>query len=507
MISEALAGFGPDQIPPLVAARELESVYPMLHALTRGSLPDFFIRVAPLEALVADGRSPLTPGDLAEVLYWLKDAVRDGLIGTLRESGWLMYEAPAGYHISPAGQFVATVLSFLRARAREGDLRPTVEGIDYMIRLGVDPVRQVLLLRSRLEDLRNTMEQARSSHSEVILRAAAKRITEALELSERIRQVLGHVSLEMVGKQERDRAKDGLAQADRAALDAERLLSRKQDELEKRTGELEGCRSAVADMERRVGELEPDIEDLKLQLDEKLIKEAETGKMPPLAMAERELERAQRALVAFEAEGEIPDETVRQESAMLDGNLKDLVRHVQDRQREADSARKKLDECRADYLHVIRNTLHDYSKRARALAEVASAKLEIELPVLRNDDRSLDEAGIVVRIGFDGKPPTEIGDTGHSGGQQVVAGLILLMSMAETEGDSFFILDEPFAHLSLDRVDDVGKFLRRSGAQFLITVPTTLDRGQLDPASLLVVLRKKPADAVYAPSPIVARAE
>jgi hypothetical protein len=68
----------------------------------------------------------------------------------------------------------------------------------------------------------------------------------------------------------------------------------------------------------------------------------------------------------------------------------------------------------------------------------------------------------------------------HSGGQQIIAGLVLLMSMAETEGDSFFFVDEPFAHLPLDRVDDVGKFLRRSGVQFLMTVPTTLDRGQLD---------------------------
>ncbi|PYV03749.1 MAG: hypothetical protein DMG26_08845 [Acidobacteria bacterium] len=165
---------------------------------------------------------------------------------------------------------------------------------------------------------------------------------------------------------------------------------------------------------------------------------------------------------------------MRQERVMLERNLEDLLRHVQDRQQEADSARIELELCRGEYLNVIRSTLHDYSKRARTLADMASAKLEIELPDLRNEDRSLDEAGIVVRIGFDGKPPTELGDTGHSGGQQVIAGIILLMSMAETEGDSFFIVDEPFAHLSLDRVDDVGRFLRRSGAQFLITVPTTL---------------------------------
>jgi hypothetical protein len=79
------------------------------------------------------------------------------------------------------------------------------------------------------------------------------------------------------------------------------------------------------------------------------------------------------------------------------------------------------------------------------------------------------------------------------------------MAMAETEGESCFIIDEPFAHLSLDRVDDVGKFLRRSGSQFLITVPTTLDRGQLDPASLLIVLKKKASGEPFAPRPLVAR--
>ena len=64
---------------------------------------------------------------------------------------------------------------------------------------------------------------------------------------------------------------------------------------------------------------------------------------------------------------------------MLQRNLEDLERHVQDRQREADCARLELEQCRGDYLNVIRRTLHDYSKRARALAEMASAKLEIEL--------------------------------------------------------------------------------------------------------------------------------
>ena len=212
-LASLLAGFTPDDIQPLAAARELESVYPMLHALTRGALGDFFVRVAALEALIADGRSPLAPAHIEEVLYWLNDNARDLVMRTLRGSGWITYSVADGYRISSGGQFVATVLSFLRARVRQGDLLPTIEGIDYMIRLGVDPIRQVLLLRSRLEDLRSSMEDARNSHSEVILCGASARLSEALDVSERIREVLARVPLEMM-------------EARRVAQDVHDLLSR-----------------------------------------------------------------------------------------------------------------------------------------------------------------------------------------------------------------------------------------------------------------------------------------
>ena len=83
--------------------------------------------------------------------------------------------------------------------------------------------------------------------------------------------------------------------------------------------------------------------------------------------------------------------------------------------------------------------------------------------------------------------------------------LVLLMAMAKTGGSGFFMLDEPFAHLSLDRIDQVG-LLRSTRAQFILTAPTTLDHAQLDPASQLIVLRKKrPADPA-APLPVVAQA-
>jgi hypothetical protein len=55
-------------------------------------------------------------------------------------------------------------------------------------------------------------------------------------------------------------------------------------------------------------------------------------------------------------------------------------------------------------------------------------------------------------------------------------------------------MDEPFAHLSFNRIDHVGRFLRSTRSQFIITAPTTLDRAQFDPATVAIVLQKKRAD-------------
>ncbi len=187
-------------------------------------------------------------------------------------------------------------------------------------------------------------------------------------------------------------------------------------------------------------------------------------------------------------------------------NIEEAERHLAARRREAAEAQAELAECRRRYLEVVSGSLNDYRRRATDLAAGAEVVVEMGLPRLADDDRILDEAAIEASFGFDGKEPVPLGDPSFSGGQQVIAGLVLLMAMAETDGQGFFLLDEPFAHLSLDRVDQVGRFLRASRSQFLLTAPTTLDRAQLDPASLVVVLQKKRPHEPLAPVPIVAEA-
>lgn len=264
---------------------------------------------------------------------------------------------------------------------------------------------------------------------------------------------------------------------------------------------LAGERDALDEAVRQLRLTEDQIGSLTDRIVPDLRARAERGELDGPDTVGSDLRRAREAFTALP---DPPPPTIREEERHLTANVEDLERHVADRRREADEARAELAECRARYLEVVSSTLVDYRQRAAGIAAAAAVAVEMELPRLADDDRILDEAGIEVRFGFDGKDPLPLGDASFSGGQQVIAGLVLLMAMAETDGHGFFMLDEPFAHLSIDRIDDVGRFLRATRSQFILTAPTTLDRAQLDPASLLIVLQKKRPDEAFAPVPIVA---
>ena len=275
---------------------------------------------------------------------------------------------------------------------------------------------------------------------------------------------------------------------ERARQVAVRLEGEK-EALERSEAELAGAEGRVRDLEDRVGA--------------PLRALAGRGELDGPDTVRADLERARRDWMAL---GEPPPPEVREEALHLRANIEEAERHLAARRREASEAQEELAECRRRYLEVVSGSLHDYRRRAAELASGAEVAVEMELPRLADDDRVLDEAAIDVRFGFDGKEPLPLGDPSFSGGQQVIAGLILLMAMAETDGRGFFLLDEPFAHLSLDRVDQVGRFLRASRSQFLLTAPTTLDRAQLDPAAMVIVLQKKRPHEPHAPVPIVAEA-
>lgn len=195
-IAEWTAGLAPEAVEPLSAVRELESVYPLLHALVGRSPREFFVRAAALEALVVAGRASFSTAEVSETLYWLDDDARDMTIRALRQAGWLEYDASVGTTITDAGRWAYDVLSFLHKRLQKSELLPTIAGVNYALDIGMDPVRHLQSMRSRLVALQAEIEAARASHSEVVLREAARRIDDALALSGQIRAVLDRVPLD-----------------------------------------------------------------------------------------------------------------------------------------------------------------------------------------------------------------------------------------------------------------------------------------------------------------------
>lgn len=283
-----------------------------------------------------------------------------------------------------------------------------------------------------------------------------------------------------------------------AASQAKGLAEKSIREIEVR---LAGEREALERADKEAAEHDQRIRELADRVRSDLIERARRGELDGPDTVRADLNRAHDAFLRL---GEPPPPEVREEARHLETNLAEAEQHVERCRRQAADAHTELAECRRRYLDVVSGALEDYRRRAVAIGAGADVVVRMVLPRLADDDRILDEAAIQVEFGFDGKEPLPLGDPSFSGGQQVIAGLVLLMAMAETEGEGFFILDEPFAHLSIDRVDDVGRFLRSTRAQFILTAPTTLDRAQLDPASLVIVLSKKRPAEAYAPPPVVA---
>jgi DNA repair exonuclease SbcCD ATPase subunit len=190
------------------------------------------------------------------------------------------------------------------------------------------------------------------------------------------------------------------------------------------------------------------------------------------------------------------------------GHLEEQVGLLKKRETELRVGEDELARARSSYIRVADSTIGRYAKALRELSAKAGMEVDVRRPKLTEDDTSLRDAGLDVRLGFDGKRPIPISDPKLSGGQKVLASLLLLVALTyegEQEGGGFFILDEPFAHLSVERIDHVSRFISQTKSQFLLTTPTTHNFAVFNAARLLLTLRKKKPEMAAAPPPLYVR--
>lgn len=155
------------------------------------------------------------------------------------------------------------------------------------------------------------------------------------------------------------------------------------------------------------------------------------------------------------------------------------------------------EQAREQYINVLYATLRNYIRSIRTLGEMAGVEIHTTLPKLENDDLSLAQAGLDVEFRFDQKETDET-----SGGQKVIKSLILLVGLMmdkDEQSGGFVFIDEPFAHLDVLNINLVSNFLRRSGAQYVLTTPNTHNINVFEASDLTFVTRSWKAPAKWAP--------
>lgn len=164
---------------------------------------------------------------------------------------------------------------------------------------------------------------------------------------------------------------------------------------------------------------------------------------------------------------------------------------------------QELELCRNDYKTIIDETIHLYDGAIQELAVLANCKMRVFLE-WGNGDAFIEDAKLYAKVAFDKKHEVDIHDKSLSGGQDVISSLILLIAlshMSKEHGSGFFIMDEHNAHLDMLRIMEVGRFLRSTKAQFVLTTPTTENVAALSVADLIMTFSKRDTVQRHAPKP------
>lgn len=186
------------------------------------------------------------------------------------------------------------------------------------------------------------------------------------------------------------------------------------------------------------------------------------------------------------------------ELTQLEAKQKQLTRQEDDQQQRS----QELEKCREDYRQMILNTINFYNKAVKELADLAGCRMRAALEI-GSGETLIEEAQLYAKVSFDQKAEVDIHDKSLSGGQDVIASLILLVALSRMEQDAsgFFIMDEHNAHLDMLRIMEVGHFLRSTRAQFVLTTPTTENMAALAVADLILTFTKRAATDSVAPKP------
>ncbi|MCO4761957.1 MAG: AAA family ATPase [Myxococcales bacterium] len=369
-------------------------------------------------------------------------------------------------------------------------------------------------LRSRRDELQRSLQptnaRVRVIDEQLAAAKARGRLLDRLGDPESLKERLADLSEKRRAASERLMALLGeVDDANNQLIDKERRISLLEYRHREALLERDRARSSAATVDSRISRVTTDLVEVEKRVPEALRGPAALELLESEVVLVERLNSLRRRVEGWTGTRDARAVALWQKSH---AELVDHDRQLARRRHELDESTDELTQARRAYVRVVEETIRRYRRNVLALGELCRVEVDVHVPgadqLHAEGDALLGRAGLEVRVGFDGKRPVPVNDSRLSGGQSVVASLILLMALTMNDDGQtagFFILDEPFAHLSIERIDEVARFLEVTRAQFLITTPTTHNLRVYNPAGLTLNLRKKAGTARFAPVPTFLR--
>lgn len=354
-------------------------------------------------------------------------------------------------------------LGLLARQRRKEQLTEELEKIEEARRSWGEKRRE---LKGRITRLENDLadqkalrewEEAKHRHAELKDRVSNLDV-EIARLEERGEALRSELEL-LAGRiaQEEAARRTARERGDQARKELERL--------EKRIAQIEHAKKAVDEgLGRLLGDELPELDD-----DAKALLNEITS-LDVLATLRRETEKHVAEFSAEERDSMLPLNLARQsdEVTAVENRLKQLAENLE-------STKKAAERARDEYQQATRRVFRHYFGRLKEASSALDFSVEGKLEPRENGKFSCD---IRVRVGE--KAPVHYNSEELSGGQK--AALSILMGMTavslEHDGAGFFLIDEPFAASDVIKINELGQFLRQTGAQYLVSMPTSADLEQ-----------------------------
>ncbi len=171
----------------------------------------------------------------------------------------------------------------------------------------------------------------------------------------------------------------------------------------------------------------------------------------------------------------------------LPGNVRTVEVQVEEVGRElarldaqVDEARTAADRAYTQYVSATKRIFRHYFGKLKESGERLGFGLE---GTLRSRDDARFEVDLQVAIGD--KAAVPYGSSSLSGGQKAALSILLAMTTLRLQGDTssppFFLVDEPFSASDVHKIQELGTFLDQTGAQYVVSMPSTSDLARCGP--------------------------